>query len=807
MRTWSLHAGDPIATRLAADARGGGTNPFCDLVWDLALRGGDPPSLALSSGYGQPGREVRIFPSFRLGSANVMDPGRFASPPIITAFLPSYVRIEAQPFPELGLVMECWVPRSDTAEARFQLTNRTAETLPIELAIFSSLRGGPGVKPWAAAQRGGAKILEGRVDGLAPVLFLAGSAEFESSPYPGLAVGAELEPAASRRWTWVHSATADPAESFALARETAARAWDAGIARMERMNAGTVNVETGDPEWDAVLAQAQTSALGAFVGSVRSHPHPVFVSARRPDRGMSTRGDGKDFDPEWASQSVWGAWSLARHLAWSAPDLARGVIRNLLASQDGRGHVDFGPDLSGRRDGTLCPPLLASLCLWIFEHTGDRTFLEEVLPRLVEFAEVWTGPEHDRDADGWPEWETSLQASLRNVPTFVPWLSAGAGPTAGVGPDLRMVETVDLASYLHRELVSLKRMAEILDLQGGQSALEGSRLKVQSEVERMWVEARSLYAHRDRDTHLSPGGIPLAKKSGPGEFRIRRRLPEPSRILVICRVSEGATRRMEIQVKGRDPDGVPQEESLGGDRFRGFTDSGSAVTRAVFSQVDEVEIRGVGREIQVEVRSMDLSSEDAGQMLPLWGGVPGEDRRQEIIRSALLDPDRFWRSFGIPASSAADPAYRPAGGEIGLGSMVWNAMLGEALVSAGHRAEAADLVGRLMAGAIRTLRARGEWTEFLDPEDGVGAGMGGHIAGIFPIALFLHVLGIRLITARQVIVEGVNPYPWPVEVRWKGLVVRREAASTRITFPDGGETVIPSEPGRTLVQQERDSQD
>jgi hypothetical protein len=734
-----------------------------------------------------------------------MDPERFSSPPVVTSFLPSYLRIESQPFPELGCVMECWIPRSDTAAGRLQLINRTAETHSIRLEILSSLRGGSDIQPWTAAQRGGAKILEARVGGLAPILFLTGVGEFASGPFPGLTLQAELEPGASRRWTWVHSASEDSAASFAQAREIAARAWDAAIARLERTQAGIVEVETGDPEWDAVLAQAQTSALRAFVGNVRSHPHPVFVSARRSDRGASSRGDGRDFDPEWAGQHVWGAWSLARLLVWSAPDLAQGVIRNLLASQDGRGHVDSGPDLAGRLEGTLCPPILASLCLWVFEHTRDRTFLEEVFPRLVDFADVWTEPEHDRDADGWPEWDTCTQAGLRNMPAFVPWLAAGAVPAAGAGPDLRLVETVDLASYLHRELVSLKSMAEILGVQEKHSVLEARRLKVEAELGRAWVGARGFYAHRDRDSHLSPAGISLTKKSGPGEYRIRRRLPEASRVLVSCRGPEATAKRIEIRLKGRDQDGTPCEESLGGDRFHWFLDSGSAATGGVFSQVERVEIRGVGREIEVEVRTMDLTREDAGLMLPLWAGVPGEARRQEIIGTALLDSERFWRSYGIPASSAADPDYRPAGGEVGLGSVVWNAMLGEALVSAGRRQEAADLVGRLMAGAIRTLRARGEWTEFLDPEEGVGKGMGGHIAGIFPVALFLDVVGVRLVGARRVIIEGANPFPWPVEVRWRGLRVRREVnpGGTQVTFPDGEEFTVPSSELQIMVQQDR----
>jgi hypothetical protein len=117
------------------------------------------------------------------------------------------------------------------------------------------------------------------------------------------------------------------------------------------------------------------------------------------------------------------------------------------------------------------------------------------------------------------------------------------------------------------------------------------------------------------------------------------------------------------------------------------------------------------------------------------------------------------------------------------------------------RDEAAELVRRLMAGVIRTLVGQGEFHELLDPEDGSGLGEGGHVAGLFPVWLFLEVLGVRLLGPRKVRLDGANPFPWPVEVRWRGLRVRREADVTRVTFPDGQELTAPAS-GRQVVAQE-----
>ncbi|MGH2627105.1 MAG: hypothetical protein ACRDHY_10690, partial [Anaerolineales bacterium] len=254
MRIWSLRSGDPLGLRLAADSRRGAVDPFRDFVWQLELSGGDPAALAWKSGYGQPGREIRLFPLFRTEEASAMDPERFVSPPIVRAFHPSFVRVEYEPLPQLVVTAEYWVPRSDTAALRMQLEYRGTEPAPIHLAFLTSLSV-PGTiggfSPFAGTQREGARVLEAAIGGLAPLIFLTGGASFESGPYPGLAVDAEIEPGMVRRWTCVHCAAEDVERSFRTARETAALAWDAEIARLERLDGGLVEIETGDPAWDA----------------------------------------------------------------------------------------------------------------------------------------------------------------------------------------------------------------------------------------------------------------------------------------------------------------------------------------------------------------------------------------------------------------------------------------------------------------------------------------------------------------------------------------------------------------------------
>ena len=117
--------------------------------------------------------------------------------------------------------------------------------------------------------------------------------------------------------------------------------------------------------------------------------------------------------------------------------------------------------------------------------------------------------------------------------------------------------------------------------------------------------------------------------------------------------------------------------------------------------------------------------------------------------------------------------------------MQWNTMLGEGLVDYGYRAEASELLSRLMQGVLHILKTEQAFREGYNPDTLEGFGERDYIWGVAPVALFLKTLGVRVISPRKVWIGGLNPFAWPVTVKHKGVTVLKTAERTRVTFPTG----------------------
>ena len=176
--------------------------------------------------------------------------------------------------------------------------------------------------------------------------------------------------------TWVEASLDDAQASYNLARQVAARNWEAESARIELLTAGQVEIYTGEPEWDIAFALAQKNALGLFCGPTPAMPAASFVFTRQPDFGYSPRGDGSDYNHLWNGQSPLEACYLAGLLLPAYPQLAKGVVQNFLATQNQSGVIDWKPGLGGQRGQLLATPLLACLTWKIFQVTQDNSFLE-----------------------------------------------------------------------------------------------------------------------------------------------------------------------------------------------------------------------------------------------------------------------------------------------------------------------------------------------------------------------------------------------------------------------------------------------
>ena len=802
MRDWTLGPGDPLALTLAADFRLCTPDYVNDHIWELETGGGDPPALSLCTTYGLRARTMRIFPRFTLSSQIVSDPATFPLPPRLRSFFPNFLSLDFSPIPGIDIVAEYWAPDSHTVAGRFTVTNRSHEPASLQLELCGQLVPMEGQR-LAPLSIHSANILAGRSADLAPVIFLTGGPEPGPGPYPSLTLDMTLVAGGTRTQTWVQAALATPEESFELARHTAARAWEAERAKIEMVNASqTIEVRTGDPDWDAAFALSQKIAFGLFFGSNQHLPYPSFVFTRQPDQGYSPHGDGSDYPHLWSGQPPLEACTLASLLP-GAPDLAVGLVRNFLAAQSKDGAVDSKPGLAGQRGRWLAAPLLASLAWQTFLQTRDLDFLREVQPRLEAFTRSWFDESRDRDGDGFPEWDHPLQTGLEDNPAFTVWQAGGQGA------EISAAESPALAAMLCKEANALAHIAEALDQPEDRVKWEVESGRLRTLTEECWDADRVLYHLRDRDTHRSPAGKVLGTQRGEGRLALDQTFREPVRLLIRLELKGESARRPVVSLCGQNGK-APQTERLVRMDFQWGVGLAAATSRLVYTRVAEIEATGLEKHDRVSVSVMDFSAEDVSLFLPLWAGIPDSHRALNIVNQTLFAADRFGGSFGIPVCEVVPV---PARGEVvpvparGAASpnpesapfcqavhLPWNALIGEGLLDYGLRAEAAQLTTRLMSAVIQNLKQQHAFARAYHAQSGAGIGERNPVQGLAPLGLFLDTLGVRIesprgspgsSTGQRVVLSGKNPFPWSITVKYRGLTITRHADQTLVVFPNG----------------------
>ena len=785
MRLWSLPLSGPVALRLACDARFSDIDIADDHIWELQIESEEPPSLSLYTTYGLRARAMRIFPGFGLGEHFITDPAGFHAKPVVRTILPDYARLDFSPYNHIDVIAEYWIPGSHVVMGRFTISNLRVEPQDLHLRLYGLLR--PGDDPQALGESifQGVSVLAGRTAGLHPVLFLSGGARIEPAPYPNLGVHGRLLPGEVGAWVWAQAAEGTTNHSFTKAREWTQCNWDKERARVELENSGIVEIESGEPDWDGAFWLTQIEILGNFVGPVKFQPGSILVKRRGVDDGFSPSEDGYGYSPQGSGYTAEDAFLAISQILPAAPSISKGLIENFLKTQDAEGKTEWLPNVSRKRSGLHSVPLLATLAWMVFQHTEDVGWLRQIFTPLRRFVEAWFDLDHDRDQDGWPEWNHAAHSGFDDWPAFALWHRWSQGL------DISMVETVDLASYLYLEIQSLMNIAREI---GRERALEGiePRLAILKEaVGSTWSAQRNIYRQRDRDLDTSFTGKRLGKGHGEYSFEVNCSFDPPVRVLVRIHSSEKDSRKLKIFIHSRGRRGRSRVERITSRKLHWFGDTGVFTSENLNSSIERVEVQGLGKKIYSEIWLPDTTRVDQSLLLPLWAGIPDPAQADKLISKTLTDPDQFWRPYGIPVCSAKDPSYAADNRE-GAGAvwMFWNLLLGEGLLSYGFHEQAAELVTRLMRNVVGTLKEDKAFRARYNPDQGGGVGGRGYIDGVAPLSLFLQTLGVRLISPRKVWIKPGNPYPWPVTLRWRGLVVQCEQEETRVTFPDGQEVVL-----------------
>ncbi|MEA3351338.1 MAG: hypothetical protein U9Q82_12000 [Chloroflexota bacterium] len=782
MKNWTLGTEDAGAYTIAADARCRPTDYANDHIWELSLDGGDHASLSLQTTFGLRTLNLRLFPRFVEGDAAISNPGNFSAPPTVHRFYPNYLKLAFSPFTGIDVQIEYWVPESHAIAGRVSIqNNRLAERkLRFEwAAVLSVAAEGERMKP---KEIEAVTILCGKTNGLTPVVFMTGGPHFSPGPYPALATDIELLAGSERIFTWVAAALDQHDASFNLAREIAARPWEEEIAHLDVLNDGLINIESGNSEWDAAFALSQKNAFGLFVGPTDQLPHPSFVFSRQPDQGYSQCGDGSDYTHLWDGQPPFEANFLLDFILPAAPELARGLLENFLSTQKKSGFVDWKPGLGGHRSGLMATPILTHLAWKIYQVNEDKDFLQNVYPKLLNAVQNWFTPQQDRDGDGLPEWAHLMQSGLDAHSTFSQWQ-----PWAQ-GADISQSESPALCALLYREIQILIQMAQILEQTGPIPSLQALAENLKSALDACWDDDISMYRYWDRETHFSPPGDMLGSRQGPGEIYLQREFDQPVRLLVSIEAAEKTPRQVIVFLRGTSASGRDRIERIPENQFQWRMQRGNVTTQCVYTSLEYIEIQNIGPDDEVRVQIVDLACQDYSLFLPLWANVPTQERADAITQNALLNPERFWRPFGIPlcTSMGTEKEDSPCQHI----SILWETLIGKGLLKYGYRDEAAELVTRLMTAVLAHLKKHKAFAHSYHCETGDGIGEHNALQGLAPLSLFLETLGVRLISPTKVALEGQNPFPWSVTVKYRGLTIIREKKKTKVIFPGGQTTTI-----------------
>ena len=786
MRDWSLAPGDPLCLTLAADSRLSIPDYLNDHIWELEFGGAEPASLSLRTTYGLRAKAMRIFFRFGEGKQAISDPSAFAGKPIVRRFYPNFLIVDYSPLPTIDVSTEYWVPQSNAVCGRVTIANRSNKNRKVKLELCSVLNPIDG-QSMATAQSQMVNILAGQTGGLFPVLFITGGPAHGAGPHPSLLLDLELGPGATRQLTWTQAATDNLQTSFDLARQTAARPWEAERTRLELMNTSqTIDIHTADTEWDAAFALSQTTAFGLFFPPNEHLPNPSIVSSRGPDNGYSPRGDGSDYPASWNGQSPFDAYYLSEVLP--ASQAAKDLLKNFLAIQNENGSIDGKPGLAGQRGRYLAAPLLASLAWKLYEKSDDDEFLNQIFPQLQKFFWAWFSPEYDDDHDGIPQWKHVLQTGFEDNPLFDQWHEWS------LGVNIAQVHSPELEAMLYNEAACLIKMAEHLEHHESLTLLHEQAAKLRASIESTWQARTGLYHYRERGTGISLEGKVLVKQQGSGTVTTKLKFDGQIRLLVEVQTQSPTAKRPQIRI--HEFSTKPADEVIESGDYQWRNNGAVYTTKKMYSKLAKVSVRGLSEEDTVVISTLDFTTEDHTLFTPLWARVPDETHAQIMIGRALLDALRFYRPYGIPACpSLTQPEAETVSQSVHL---PWNLFVCEGLLIYGFRADAAKLFAHNMTAVIQNLKLNRSFHARYHAEKGTGIGERNALSGLAPVGLFLKILGVEILSPTRVKLEGENPFPWDVTIQFKGLKLIRGMKKTEVVFANGKSVVVTDSEARII---------
>lgn len=783
MHDWNFTPDHHITLALSADARLGPTDYTNDQIWELNLGNSEPPALSLQTTFGLRARICRIFPRFIFDGQVINNPAHFYHPIIIHQYYPNYISLSFKPFSCVNVIIEYWVPGSHAIAGRSKIINTTHEACQIQLEWAELLVPGSDGNRMATNEIGLTTILAGKTVNLNPVLFLTGGAQAGNSPYPSLNLSYDIPPHGEQESQWVHAALLDTNASFQLAKEIINTNWDAEFAHISRINSQQLEINTGNQDWNTAFYLAQTMAEQLILQPTRLCKASSFVYSRNPDQGFSLLKDGSDYNHLWNGQTTIDTYYLTNFILPSSPNILKGLLDNFFATQTPKGEIDWKPGLGGQRSQLLATPLLANLTWQYYEYTSDIKYLDYAFPKLLNFFFSWFTSAHDRDNDLIPEWDQSIQTGYEEHPQFsytYPW---------SAGLEISTVESPDLISYLYRDSQSLITIAKRLSYDEEIKRLESIADKLKSMVEQSWSDHYACYLYRDRDSHISTQAETLGELKGAGAMEIHKEFQYPIRPIIHFFSKREGTHPVQVFIHGITTTGSHRIDHIPTIRMRWHLGSGYITSEYLYKTIEQIEVTGISDDVDVIAQSACLTCIDQTLLLPLWAGIPSEDKAKILINLTIMNKKKFLSPYGL-RSSVDLPRMSDIPEEFFGIHLPWISLIVDGMIRYGERKKAAEIFSRLMKAVVYSLKKDMKFHQFYHCETGKPLGAINSLTSLIPIGSFLEILGVKIIGPTKVEISGSNPFPWPITIKYRGLTVIQQEKKALIIFPDGQNITI-----------------
>ena len=189
------------------------------------------------------------------------------------------------------------------------------------------------------------------------------------------------------------------------------------------------------------------------------------------------------------------------------------------------------------------------------------------------------------------------------------------------------------------------------------------------------------------------------------------------------------------------------------------------------------------------IKTVDYSITDQSLLFPLWAGSPIKRKAKILINLTIMNNKKYLGPFGLRTwieSPKNNETYKENNGIF----LPWAALILDGLVKYGERTKAAEIFIRMMKSLSKNSEKNITLNRTHQNKANILFGVQNSLPTLIPQGLFLRILGLEIINPYTVEISGYNPFPWPVTVKYQGLIVIKQEKQTIISFPDGQTSTV-----------------